>query len=163
MGVLLQLNRTSPHARIKYSWNYGEFTPPELLFSCAPQRSTARRSLRVRANAAPAARMRVCVHRSFDSAPYDNRGNCYQWRYHTPGYESAQRTFGETTWYGDAEAAEDIYHCSSRCSCDTFCGTGRGACPGPYGTTHGGFLYITISGKGRDQPVDGWLQLEFIE
>ena len=79
-----------------------------------------------------------------------------QWAYHTPGAASASTSFGEVTWFEDPEDASDIYHCSSACSCSSYCGDGSSSstpCAGPFGTSNGGFLYITITGLGKDDPV----------
>ena len=105
----------------------------------------------------------------FARVPYaDSHGSCYQWAYHTPGAASASTSFGEVTWFEDPEDASDIYHCRSACSCSSYCGDGYSGssprpCTGPFGTSNGGFLYITITGLGKDEPVAGWLNFEFLQ
>lgn len=134
-SIYFKLSRPSPDARLMYSWNWGAYAPPRIVFSFG------------------------------DGAYDDLHGECSQFSYHSPGGDAShfgEVTWWENAEDArDVYHCASSCSCGSYCGDGANPGS-PSACSGPYSNTNGGFLYITITGKYVRETTSGWVNFEFL-
>ena len=120
-SIYFKLTRPSPVSRLMYTFNWGPYAPPRIVFGFG------------------------------NGGAYDDQhGSCVQFAYHTPGQDASHfgeyTWFEDVEDSRDVYHCKSPCSCYSYCG-DGASSTSPSACAGPYANTNGGDLYITITGK----------------